>query len=76
LGLTSWVQFIAEEGLAHAVTEAMGYEAISWFNKYLRPGEVLLNSLFNRSSFVLSDSKYIVRIESSLLIALCCGCRV
>jgi hypothetical protein len=53
--LTSWVQFIAEEGLAHAVTEAMGYEAISWFNKYLRPGEVLLNSLFNRSFYLIQS---------------------
>jgi len=35
----SGLQFIAEEGLAHAVSQEMGDTAIRWFKKHLRACE-------------------------------------
>jgi dienelactone hydrolase len=36
-GVPELFKFIAEEGLAHNVSEEMGDATISWFNKHLRP---------------------------------------
>ncbi|KAG0554606.1 hypothetical protein KC19_12G104500 [Ceratodon purpureus] len=36
-GALEHFKFLAEEGLGHTVTAAMGDEAITWFNKHLRP---------------------------------------
>jgi hypothetical protein len=33
------VQFIAEEGIEHAITQTMVEEAMSWFNKFLYTGQ-------------------------------------